>query len=229
MLHMVNVENALLNWARQNKNYTGGPHEMLKLLPTDYFARNAAAVVRRVDAAAGRPYRVFTDKLPENSQRLGLIAKMFPRARIIYVRRHALDCCISNLFQRFALGNGFAFRQDLLGERYRQVAETMRLWKQAIDLPILDVNYEALVSDPDPVIRRIVDFAGLEWDEACLTPEHAGRRIMTASQWQVKQPINRGSVDRWRVYEEWIGPLIEALGGLERIEAEQREIAAIAA
>jgi tetratricopeptide (TPR) repeat protein len=229
MLHMYNVEQALMTWASQAKGLKGGPYEMLRLIPPEHFTGNAEAVLKRVRAAAGRPFKVFTDKLPENSQRLGLISKVFPGARIIHVRRHALDCCISNLFQRFALGNGFAFRQDLLGERYRQVAETMQLWKRSLDLPIMDVSYEALVSDPEPNIRRIVAFAGLDWDDACLNPEQASRRIMTASQYQAKQPINRNSVDRWRVYEEWLSPLIEALGGLEWIAAEAQEMAAAAA
>ncbi|MDR3474040.1 MAG: sulfotransferase [Devosia sp.] len=229
MLHMFNIEQTLLNWARQNRAHIAGPHEMLKAIPSSYFTRNAEAVLKKVQAAAGKPFKVFTDKLPENTQRLGLVSKVFPKARILYVRRHALDCSISNLFQRFALGHGFAFRQDLLGERYRQVAETMQLWKQSIDLPIMDVSYEALVTNSEPVIRRIVAFAGLDWDEACLSPERANRRIMTASQYQVKQPINRNSVNRWRDYEGWIQPLIEALGGLEWIEAERREVAALAA
>jgi hypothetical protein len=103
----------------------------------------------------------------------------------------------------------------------------MQLWRQTIDLPILDVSYEALVANPEPMIRRIVDFVGLSWDDACLHPEQASRRIMTASQYQVKQPINRHSVDRWREYQDWIQPLIAALGGFQRIEAEQREVAAL--
>jgi hypothetical protein len=228
MLHMFEVEQAMLGWARQSRGLKGGPHEMLTLIPAAYFSRNAQAVLQRIRTAAGRPFRVFTDKLPENSQRLGLIAKVFPGARIIYVRRHALDCCLSNLFQRFALGHGFAFRQDLLGERYRQVAETMQLWKQLLPIEIMDVSYEALVAEPERHIRRIVAFAGLDWNEACLSPEQTDRKIMTASQYQVKQPINRGSVERWRDYEQWIEPLITALGGLDWIEAEQREVAAAA-
>jgi hypothetical protein len=225
MLHMANVERTLLNWARSNKGFTGGPHELLKAVPAEYFARNAEAVRGKVAAtAAGRRFSVFTDKLPENTQRLGLIQLLFPEARVLYVRRHALDCCLSNLFQRFAYGHGFTFQQDLLGERYRQVTETMALWKRTLRLPILDVSYEALVGDPEPVIRRMVAFAGLDWNEACLTPEQAGRRILTASQFQVKQPINRRSVDRWRPYADWLGPLINALGGLPWIDAEAREM-----
>jgi tetratricopeptide (TPR) repeat protein len=229
MLHIFNVEQALMNWMRHNKGYGGGPYQMLRSVPTDFLSKNADAVLKLFAEAAGRPFAVFTDKLPENTQRLGLISLLFPNARIIHVRRNALDCCISNLFQRFALGHAFAFRQDLLGERYRQVAETMQLWKKGLDLPIMDVSYEGLVSDPEPHIRRIVEFAGLQWDDACLTPERAGRRIMTASQWQVKQPINTSSVDRWRDYEEWLQPLIASLGGLAWIEGEHREMTALAA
>lgn len=222
MLHMFSVEQTLLQWARNHRGYEGGPYGMLGLVPQDFFTRNAQAVLNRVTKAAQRPFTVFIDKLPENSQRLGLIAKVFPGACIIHMRRHALDCAMSNFFQRFALGHGFAFRQDLLGERYRQVAETMQIWKDALDLPIMDVSYEALVQDPEPMIRRIVDFIGLPWNDACLHPEKASRRIMTASQFQVKQPINGHSVDRWREYEEWIGPLIASLGGLDWIEADYR-------
>jgi len=229
MSHMSDVEHALLNWARTNRNYAGGPYDMLKDIPHEFFSRNAAAVLNRVATAAGRPFSVFTDKWPANSQRLGLISLLFPKARIIYVRRHPLDCCISNLFQHFTRGNGFAFRQDLLGERYRQVAETMQIWKQTLALPILDVSYEALVTNPEPVIRNIVGFAGLDWDAACLSPEQADRHVLTASQWQVKQPINTSSVDRWRDYEEWLQPLIASLGGLAWIEGEHREMTALAA
>jgi hypothetical protein len=220
---LIEVEQALFAWCEQQLGYSGGPYEMLAEVPQDYFTRNAEAVMRRVEAAAGgRAFSAFTDKLPENTQRLGLVGKLFPTARVIYVRRHPLDCCISNLFQHFAHGNGFAFSQTLLGERYRQVADTMELWRGSLDLPILDVSYELLTADPEPQIRRLLGFAGLEWDPACLTPERAQRRIMTASQYQVRQPINRGSVDRWRPFEAWIQPLIAAMGGLAAIEDEQR-------
>ena len=230
MPHMAHVERTLLGWARENRAYQGGPYEMLKLIPQDYFTRNAAAVVNRVKRmAADRPVSVFTDKLPENTQRLGLISLLFPKARIIYMRRNPLDCCISILFLHFAQGNGFAFQQALLGERYRQVSETMQLWKQAIDLPILDVSYEALVQDPEPLIRRIIGFAGLDWNDACLSPALASRSIATSNQFQVRQPINTASVGRWRHYEEWLQPLIKSLGGMKWIESEQRELAAFAA
>ena len=126
-------------------------------------------------------------------------------------------------------GDAVGGPQALLGERYRQVSETMQLWKQAIDLPILDVSYEALVQDPEPLIRRIVGFAGLDWNDACLSPALASRSIATSNQFQVRQPINTASVGRWRHYEEWLQPLIKSLGGMKWIESEQRELAAFAA
>jgi len=227
--HVAHVERALLGWAQTNRKYASGPYEMLKEIPREFFTRNAEAVLRRVNGIAKRPFSRFTDKLPENSQRLGLIGLLFPKARIIHVRRNALDCCVSILFLHFAQGNGFAFRQDLLGERYRQVSETMRLWNDGLDMPILRVNYESLVSDPEPAIRRIVEFAGLPWDDACLTPERSDRHIVTSNQWQVRQPINTGSVGRWRNYEEWLQPLIASLGGLGWVEAEHREMNGLAA
>ena len=228
--HLGNVERVLHDWAVGNHRYKGGAHAMLGDIPTEFFSRNAEAVLTHVRAAAGaRAFSVFTDKLPENSQRLGLISLLFPGARIIYMRRHPLDCCLSNLFLHFASGNGFAFQQVWLGERYRQVAETMQAWKQSLDLPILDVSYESLVTDPESNIRRIVAFAGLDWNEACLSPEKAGRSVATANQWQVRQPINRASVDRWRHYEEWLRPLIKALGGMGWIDSQQQEVAARAA
>jgi tetratricopeptide (TPR) repeat protein len=230
MSHIGEVETALLAWTRDELGYKGGVNGMLEQIPRDYFSRNAEAVLGRVRALArGRPFAAFTDKLPENTQRLGLISLLFPEARIIYLRRHPLDCCISNLFLHFQRGSGYAFSQTLLGERYRQVAETMALWKSALRLPILDVSYEALVRDPEPSIQRIVAFAGLDWNEACLTPHMAERSIGTANQWQVRQPINTDSVGRWRHYEAWIEPLIAALGGLEAIQRDEQELARLAA
>lgn len=223
---MYDVEQALLAWFRQNRDYKGGPHQMLAAVPGTLFEKNAAAVLARVKSLAGeRDFSLYTDKLPENTQRLGLISRLFPKARVIHVRRHPLDCAMSNYFQRFARGNGFSFRQDLLGERIRQVADTMGLWKRALDLDFLDVSYERLVANPEPSIRAMLDFVGLDWDPACLTPEQAERRIMTASQFQAKQPINTGSLGRWRAYEAWIEPLIGAMGGRDWIAAEMADIA----
>lgn len=214
------IEKAALTWLRQSRGFDGGPVSALAQITADLYARNAAAALEVVGRKAGRPFRVFTDKTPDNAMRLGLIAKLFPRAKIVHVRRHPVDCCVSNLFMRFSHGQGFAFRQDWLGEHHRHVSEAMALWREALPLEILDLGYERLVGDPETETRRLLDFVGLDWDPACLAPERARRGVLTASQWQVRQPIHGNSVDRWRRYEEWLSPLISALGGPEWIEAE---------
>jgi hypothetical protein len=230
MPHIGEVEAALLNWTRDELGYRGGVNGVLEQVPREYFSRNAEAVMARVRALVrGGSFAVFTDKLPENTQRLGLISLLFPNARVIHVRRHPLDCCVSNLFLHFQRGSGYAFSQTLLGERYRQVAETMELWKATLKLPILEVSYEALVSNPEPLIRRMVAFAGLDWNEACLTPHKSARSIGTANQFQVRQPINTGSVGRWRHYEAWLDPLIAALGGPAAIHRDEEALAQLAA
>lgn len=216
------AESRLLGRLR-TKGYRGGRNAALQLVDAGDYAALAQSLLGSVAEAAGRPFRRFTDKVPDNAMRLGFVEKLFPRARVIYVRRHPLDTALSNLFIRFTAGHGYSFRQDQLGERYRQVVETMALWKQALDLPILDVSYEKLVTDPEAQSRRIVEFAGLDWDESCLAPQGAARRILTASQFQVRQPIYRSSIGRWRNYHPWLDPLVKAMGGEAWIAAEAEE------
>lgn len=202
-----------------------GRHEMMLSLSPDWLAVQAENVMRVAAAKARAPFKVMTDKLPENAVRLGLIARLFPHARAIHVRRHPLDVGVSNFFQRYSAGQGFSNRMDWIGIRTRQIADAMALWKQALDMPILDVSYERLVADPEAESRRIIDFAGLEWTDACLEPQQTQRSVLTASQWQVRQPIYQASVARWKKYEPWLGPMIEAMGGFAWIDAEMAETA----
>jgi hypothetical protein len=143
---------------------------------------------------------------------------------VVHVRRHPLDTGISNFFQRFSHGQGFSTRLDWTGTRIRQIADTMALWKRALDLPVLDLSYEQLVLHPEEQSRRLVAFAGLDWTDACLEPQNLERSVLTASPWQVRQPIYRGSVERWRRYEPWLGPMIAAMGGQDWVD---REVAAM--
>lgn len=201
-------------------------HTAMLAMSRDWAAAQAEVLAKRSNAEVDPAIRIITDKLPENAVRLGLIARLFPQARVIYVRRHPLDAGVSNFFQRFSHEQGFSTRLDWIGMRTRQIADAMVLWKQALDLPILDVGYEALVADPEGQSRRIIDFAGLNWRPECLEPNRTQRSVLTASQWQVRQPIYTGSVDRWRRYEQWLAPMIDAMGGMTWIEG---EVAAIQA
>ncbi len=192
-------------------------HELTLAMTRDWMAAQAERLVRSWNAGTAR---IVTDKQPENAVRLGLVARLLPHARIIHVRRHPLDTGISNFFQRFSAGQGYSTRLDWIGLRTRQIADAMAAWKTALDLAILDVSYEKLVADPETQSRRIVDFAGLEWTDSCLEPQRTARGVLTASQWQVRQPINTASVARWKRYEPWLAPMIEAMGGMGWIERE---------
>lgn len=185
----------------------------------DWLKSQAETMVR--GWSRRRPgYALVTDKMPDNAFALGLVAQLFPNARVVYARRHPLDTGISNFLVRYAEGQGFSTRLDWIGQRSRQLADVMDMWKRSIDLHILDVFYERLVADPETQIRRLAEFVGLDWTEAFLTPEQSDRAVRTASQWQVRQPIYKTSVARWTRYEPWIGPMIEAMGGMDWIEAQ---------
>ncbi|RYE07600.1 MAG: hypothetical protein EOP22_17110 [Hyphomicrobiales bacterium] len=192
-------------------------------LRKDWLGVQAERILQGAMARAKAPFDIVTDKLPENALRLGLISRIFPNARVIYVRRHPLDMGVSNFFQRFTHGQGYSYRMEWIGARVRQIADTMAIWKRAIDLPILDVSYEKLVADPEAEIRRVLNFVDLDWTADVLEPHRTQRAILTSSQWQVRQPVNRRSVGRWKAYEPWLGPMVEAMGGLDWVEREVAE------
>ena len=106
-----------------------------------------------------------------------------------------------------------------IGRRMRVFAETLDLWQQSGLIDILDVSYEELVSNPADEAPKLFDFAGLRWDPAYLDVAGAQRTVRTASHWQVRQPISTKSVGRWKPYEKWLQPMIEAMGGMDWVEA----------
>lgn len=215
---MDDIEAAGLEKARLVPGFTGGAQAMVGLMSdADVKAHGANAISLVKMYASRQHYSRYTDKLPRNALRLGLISAVFPRARIIHVRRHALDCCVSNLFQRFQ-GEQHAYNMITLGKYYRVTAGAMEHWKKVVPLPILDMRYEDVVADLEGSAKRMVDFIGLPWDPACLDPAKAVRTIKTSSLWQVRQPIYSQSAGRWRRYEKWLGPLIQVLGGMDWIE-----------
>jgi tetratricopeptide (TPR) repeat protein len=183
-------------------------------LEGDRLTAASERYLRALGARADGATRV-TDKMPYNFERLGLIALLFPRARVIHCRRDPLDSCLSCYFQNFARGNFQTFDLGHLGHFYRHYERLMAHWRDVLDLPVLDVSYEAHVEDPEKTCRQILAFLELDWDPACLDFHQSKRYVKTASRDQVSKPIYRSSVARWRNYETHLGPLKEALG-LER-------------
>lgn len=148
------------------------------------------------------------DKATFNCDYIGLLHSVFPKARIIYTRRDPVDTCLSCYFQNFSAGMSFARDLSDLAEYYRVHQRLMKHWITVLPAgTILEVPYEELVADQVAWTHRILDFLGLEWDDRCLSFEKTERAVNTASAWQVRQKIYSRSVERWRHYERFIGPL----------------------
>ena len=154
------------------------------------------------------------DKMPLNFNHLGLIALLFPNAKIIHCTRDPLDTCLSCYFQNFGSANsglGFTANLAALGTYYHQYQRLMQHWKATLDLPVLDVSYEALVANQEKVTHQILEFCGLPWDKQCLKFYDSGRVANTPSYDQVREPIYQKSVQRWKHYEQYLEPLRRAL------------------
>jgi tetratricopeptide (TPR) repeat protein len=160
-------------------------------------------------AAAAR----VVDKLPSNFKNLGLIHAALPQARFIHLERDPLDTCLSIYFQGFSAAHAYASDLGDLGHYYREYLRLMAHWRATLPAgTLLEVRYEALVDDPETWSRRMLEHLGLPWDPRCLEFHRTERPVLTASNWQVRQPIGTSSVGRWRRYQRFLGPLRAALG-----------------
>jgi len=157
----------------------------------------------------GKPY--FIDKLPNNFKHVGLIHLILPRARIIDARREAMACCFSNFKQLFASGQDFTYGLEDLGRYYRAYRRLMAHWDQVLPGKVLRVQYETLVQDFEPQVRRLLDFLGLPFEPGCLEFHKTERSVRTASSEQVRRPLFSEGLEQWRHFEPWLGPLREAL------------------
>jgi tetratricopeptide (TPR) repeat protein len=154
------------------------------------------------------------DKNPLNFLHIGLITVLFPQARIIHCTRHPAATCLSNYFQRFPLHLDFSFDLRNIGHFYREYARLMEHWRTLPALKLIEVSYENMILDTEGSARRLLEFLGLEFNERCLATHTNRFPVETASQWQVRQPIYRDSLDHWRHYEKHLGPLKEVLPGI---------------
>jgi hypothetical protein len=158
--------------------------------------------------AKGKPF--LTEKLPSNFLNLGFIGKALPDARILHMVRDPLDTCFSNLRIMFSDVNTFSYDQSELAEWYGQYRTLMQHWHKVMPERILDVHYDELVADPEKVMRGVLDFCGLPWDEAAATLNSAGA-VATASSPQMRSGIMKNRKAAWVPYESQLQPLIERL------------------
>ena len=154
----------------------------------------------------------ITDKLPGNFIYIGLIRTILPNARIIHTVRDPVETCMSCYSKPFDRGHHFSYDLGELGRYYRGYHELMKHWKSVLPAGVmLEVSYEDVVKDLDGQARRLIEYCGLDWDDRCLAFHKHRREIRTASVFQVRQPLYRSSLDRWRRYEAAIGPLLHEL------------------
>ena len=172
--------------------------------------RIAQTYLGELQKRGGKASRV-TDKAPINFLHLGLIDLLFPGARVIHCARDPLDTCLSCYFQPFSGEYSFTYDLGHLGAYYRLYENLMVHWRQILRVPVFEVRYEELVADQERMIRALIEFCGLPWDDRCLKFYETERTVATASFDQVRKPIYAGSVGRWRRYEAYLEPLISAL------------------
>jgi len=164
--------------------------------------------------ALGRGASRVLNKSLENYKNLGLVAVLFPGARVIHCRRHPLDTCLSCFMGGLRPARApYVTNLRNLGLVYRQYERLMRHWTATLDLPVLEVSYEALVDDLEGVSRRLIYFCGLGWDERCLRFYESGGTVLTWSYAQVTRPIYRSALGRHKHFEGHLEPLREALAG----------------
>lgn len=164
----------------------------------------------RVQRRTGAPR--FIDKMPNNWAHVGLIHLMLPNARIIDARRHPMSCCFSGFKQHFARGQHFTYGLEEIGRYYRDYVELMAHFDAVLPGRVHRVVYERMVEDTEAEVRRLLDYCGLEFEDACLRFYENDRAVRTASSEQVRSPIYRHAVDQWRHFAPWLGPLERALG-----------------
>lgn len=191
----------------------GGEYpDNLGRLSAEFFAR-VGVDYRDFLSLRFDPKAIVTDKRPDNFLHVGLIKRALPNARFIWTRRGLLDNCLSIYFQQ--LGGGMSYSTDLeaIGHYYMQQVRLMRYWQSLFPQSICEVEYEALVTDPEKETRRLLDFLGLTWESGCLNFQARKNYVKTASVWQVRMGLHTGSVKRYQNYKNQLSVLDKFLQG----------------
>ncbi len=184
---------------------------ILHELEQDYFRRFGEQYIEDTRVYRGEA-PLFIDKMPNNFLHIGLIRLILPNARVIDARRDPMACCFSCFKQLFGEGQEFTYGLREVGRYYRAYVRLMDHWDRVLPGFVLRVMHEDVVDDLETQVRRILDFCGLPFEEACLNFHETERNVRTPSSEQVRQPIYRSGLEQWRNFEPWLDPLKEALG-----------------
>ena len=186
------------------------PIEGLRQLDRQTAHRLASRHLERLRAFSPAALRIV-DKMPDNYLLLGLLASLFPRAKFIHCRRDLRDVAVSCWMAHFQEIR-WANDQQHIVSRFHAYQRIMAHWRKVLPVPLLEVDYEETVADLEGVARKLVAWCGLAWEPKCLEFHQTKRPVRTASAVQVRQPVLRTSVGRWKHYEQALAPLFARLG-----------------
>lgn len=205
----------VLNAGQHSSQYPAIQYpEVVPHLDGATLRRLGQSYLARLPALADGKVRII-DKMPGNFLHIGLIRLILPNARIIHSMRHPIDTCVSCYSKLFTSGLDFTHDLGELGRYYRCYSELMDHWRLALPPgAMLDVRYEDVVDDLEGQARRLIDYCGLPWDDRCLNFHRTSRPVKTASAVQVRKPLFRSSLERWRYYEANLTPLLDELRGI---------------
>ena len=166
----------------------------------------ASSYDKALKKLSGNAPRV-TDKMPGNYMLAGFIQLLFPAAKVIHCRRHPLDTCLSCYLQDFGVKHPYSRDLQELGEKYIAYERLMKHWENILDLPLHHVRYEDLVNNQEEESRRLLEFCDLPWDDACLRFHEVEREVLTLSYQQVRRPMYKSSLARYKNYQQHLEPL----------------------
>jgi hypothetical protein len=187
----------------------GDPAAAAKIRKKDAAAM-AVAYLSRLKAGAEKAERI-TDKTPFNFLYLGLIQVLFPKARVIHCVRDPVDTGLSCWRQNFTAPHAWACDLHDIGRYTRAYERLMKHWAKVLSLPVLEVRYGDLIAGKEKTSRALIDFLGLKWSKACLDFHKSGRTVLTASNWQVRQPLYKTAVGKAKAYGKFLKPLKDGL------------------
>jgi len=197
------------DFEKQNEGGPGWPH-LMNNVTRDQIGEMAQKYLNDIKTIAGDAERVI-DKMPGNFWEVGLIATLFPNAKIIHCRRDPMDTCLSNYFQAYFTYHPYAFQLETLGHYYKLYQDMMVHWHKVLPGRILDMSYDETVAKPKEQIQKLLKFCDLEWHDDCLNFHKTKTTVKTASFAQVRKPIYKSSSKKWKLYEKHLGPLKAAL------------------
>ena len=193
------------------KSAVNAKNALAASVPKVFFRRAADIYFEKLpDEAAD--FARFTDKNPHNFYLLGVIRILFPHARIIHCRRNGLDTCVSNYFQLFSFPHNYSNRLEDLAHYYSQYMRLFEYWRGYGKDDLLEIDYEAIIEYPEQSVRRLLEHCALPWNERCLEYYKNDRPVYTPSQTQVRTPLYRSSIGRWRHFERNLAPLLAGFG-----------------